>query len=534
VQTHLRIPLVVILCAVLLLPALASAGPEAMPPAQGGELLKNPGMEGPMWFKSQCCGEDGLPINEVQMAEGWTAWWLPTPPPYVVPPNECEHRALWGCYWMRPEFVDTARSLQANRIHSGDNSQKYFSFGRMHEAGLYQRVTGITPGARLHFSVFMEAWMCIVPANCKGGRLSENPTTMHMRVGIDPNGGTNAFSPDVVWSGELDSFDHWTQYNVEAVAQANAVTVFTHSRPEWTDFRLHNDVYVDDASLVQVGSGAVVPRQVSLPTATLAAPAATAPTPAATPVASAIPPTKAPAVTPPPRPEGAVVYVVKAGDTLSSISAQYNVPLEDLYKLNNLDLQSVIEVGQEIVVKVEKPTPVPPTLTATPTKPPATPTLPPSPTATPVQGGLCLGAFEDANNNTVHDGNETGLAGVAFVVSSAGSQVAQYTTDSSSQPNCLQELAPGSYSIQVTLPPGYVSAFDKIDVTLAAGQRTDLVIAARRGEQAAPTSVATAAAQPAKTSAPAPPNTALIVGVLVAIAVLVAGAIAVAVLLRKQ
>jgi LysM repeat protein len=523
---NLRISVVVVLCAVLLLPALASADSEAMPPAQSGELLKNPGLDGPMWFKSQCCGEDGLPINEVQIAEGWTAWWLPTPPAWVVPPNNCEHKALWGCYWMRPEFVDSARTLQPNRIRSGDNSQKYFSFGRMHEAGLYQRVTGITPGARLRFTVFMHAWMCIDPADCNAGYRSDNPTTMHMRVGIDPLGGTDAFSPNIVWSGEMDSFDHWAQYAVEAVAQSGSVTVFTHSRPEWEGVRMHNDVYVDDASLVQVGTGAVVPQQASQPTATAV------PAQAATPAASAVAPTKAPVITPSPRPDGAVVHVVQAGDTLSGISAQYNVPLDELYKLNGLTSQSIIAAGQEIVVKVGTLTPVPPTPTSAPTQAPAaTPTPPPPPTAMPVQGGLCLGAFDDANNNTVRDGGEASLAGVTFVVLSGGSQAASYTTDGASQPNCLTQLSPGSYSVQITLPSGYVAALDKTDLTLVTGQRTDLIVAARRGEKAAPT-LAAATSAPAKT--PARSNTGLIAGVVAVVAILILGAVAVFVIQRRQ
>ena len=527
-QTNPKTALIVVVCAMLLLPALVSAGPEAAPPHQGGELLKNPGMEGPMWFKSQI-GEDGLPINEVQIAEGWMAWWAPTPPPYVEMPNNCEHRGLWGCYWMRPEFVDTARTLQTNRIHSGDNSQKYFSFGRMHEAGLYQRVTGITPGAKLRFTVFMHAWLCLDAADCKAGYLSDKPAPMHMRVGIDPYGGTDAYSPNILWAGEKDSFDQWAQYAVEAVAQSDAVTVFTHTRPEWLDVRMHNDVYVDDGSLVQVGVGAVLPRPASQP-----AVAPTVPAPAASPAPSTVPPTKSPVVTPGPRPEGAVVHVVKAGDTLSGIAAQYDVPLEELLKLNNLTRESVIEVGQEIVVKVEKPTAVPPSPTAAPTQPPAaTLTLPPPPTATPVQDGLCLGAFEDANNNTVRDGNEAGLAGVTLVVSSSGSEAARYTTQGSSQPNCLTQLAPGAYSVQLTLPPGYVAAFDKTDVTLVSGQRTDLLVAARRGEKATPTPAVKAAAQP-KASAPASSNIALIVGGLAVLVLLVLGGVAMMVIQRKK
>ena len=524
---QIRAALVVAVCLVLLLPALVLAEPQVMPSAQGGELLKNPGLDGPMWFKSQI-DPYGNPINEVQVAENWTAWWLEMPPGYVVLPDNCERRAQWGCYWMRPEFVDTARTLQPNRIHSGSNSQKYFSFGRLHEAGVYQRVTGIKPGARLRFSVFMQAWMCMDPNDCAAGLRSDKPTTMHMRVGIDPYGGTNAYSPDVVWAGEMDSFDRWSQYAVEAVAQADAVTVFTHTRPEWDAARLHNDIYVDDGSLVQVGVGAVLPRPASQP-----AVAPTVPAPAASPAPSTVPPTKSPVVTPGPRPEGAVVHVVQAGDTLSGIAAQYDVLLEELYKLNNLTRESVIEVGQEIVVKVEQPTAVPPSPTAAPTQPPAATLTLPAPTATPVQGGLCLGGFEDTNNNTVRDGNEAGLAGVTFVVSSSGSEAARYTTEGSSQPNCLTQLAPGAYSVQLTLPPGYVAAFDKTDVTLVSGQRTDLLVAARRGEKATPTPAVKAAAQP-KASAPASSNIALIVGGLAVLVLLVLGGVAMMVIQRKK
>jgi hypothetical protein len=110
----------------------------------------------------------------------------------------------------------------------------------------------------LHFSVYMSAWMCANLADCQGGLRSDQPATMHLRIGIDPTGHVDPFSPDVVWSPEMDSFDRWTQYHVEAVARGDAVTVFTHSRPEWTWPRLHNDVYVDEASLVALDSNGLI------------------------------------------------------------------------------------------------------------------------------------------------------------------------------------------------------------------------------------------------------------------------------------
>jgi hypothetical protein len=199
----------------------------------------------------------------------------------------------------------------------------------MHEAGLYQRVTGITPGSRLGFSVYMSAWMCLEDSACPGGVVSDQPSTMHLRVGLDPTGGTDPFSANIVWSGEMDSFDRWSQYRVEAVAQADSVTVFTHSRPEWMARRSHNDVYVDEASLVKVGEGTVVV------TATATATSSTGPaqptptsqpdaalptsTPTTAPVTQTPAATGAPGATRTPRPDGAVVHVVQSGDTLYGI-----------------------------------------------------------------------------------------------------------------------------------------------------------------------------------------------------------------------
>jgi hypothetical protein len=152
-----------------------------------------------------------------------------------------------------------------------------------------------------------------------------------------------------------------------------------------------------------------------------------------------------------------------------------------------------------------------PQVATPPQSPLSTPALPPAPppppTATPVQSGLCMGAFEDTNSNTLRDGNEPSLAGVTFTALAGGSEAARYTTNGSTAPYCLTTLPPGAYSVQVTLPPGYTATLEKADVALALGQRVDLVVAARRGEKATPTVAATV--QP-KSSAPAVPNTALI------------------------
>jgi len=129
---------------------------------------------------------------------------------------------------------------------------------------------------------------------------------MHLKVGIDPYGGTDPFSSNIVWSPERDAFDQWVEFAIQTKAQGEAVTVFTHSRAEFDWARQTNDVYLDDASLVAVSDKTETPG---------AAVAATQPAgtsgPAATQPAGTPGPTRTPLPTRTPRAEGAVVHVCK-------------------------------------------------------------------------------------------------------------------------------------------------------------------------------------------------------------------------------
>ena len=112
---------------------------------------------------------------------------------------------------------------------------------------------------------------------CQYGKVSDQPSDMHLKVGIDPTGGEDPFSPNIVWSPEQPAWDTYTLFQVEAVASGSSVTVFTHSRADWDWARANNDVYVDDASLVVIGQAPAVQ-----PTQPPAAPAPQARQPAAT------------------------------------------------------------------------------------------------------------------------------------------------------------------------------------------------------------------------------------------------------------
>ncbi len=110
------------------------------------------------------------------------------------------------------------------------------------------------------------------------------------------------------------------------------------------------------------------------PTATLD-PAAT-PAPASTPLPADTPaPTKVvaqPVVVATPRDDGSIVHVVQAGQALYTIAVIYEVPLETIFALNGLTMDSVIYPGDEIIIQAGlSPSPTP---LASPTNPIATST----------------------------------------------------------------------------------------------------------------------------------------------------------------
>ena len=300
--------------ALLLSFASGAGGAAAAPAADGPNLLQNPGFEGN--YIKQCCRTDLPPdkpptvIDEIQMAPGWMGWWL-------EPGKDAAHPTTGSPAWHRPEYrsANCHFPICANRIHSGDDAQHYFTFFSVHDAGIYQQVSGITPGDTLQFSVYMQAWS----TNENIGP-SQFTQYMGMRIGIDPLGGTDAFSPNVIWTTPSDSLDAWALYTTQAVAQASTVTVFTRTSPHWGV--QHNDVYVDDASLVVVGAGGGSGNGGGAP----------------------------PPATPPPAagPDGS--YVVQPGDILTRIAFKFGVTVDAIVTANHMANPNLLSVGQSLVI----------------------------------------------------------------------------------------------------------------------------------------------------------------------------------------
>lgn len=253
------------LLVILLLVQSAMPIPTAV--AQDGpNLLRNPGFEGEFFAWA------GVP--EAQVAHEWTPWWIED--------TSRDPR------WHRPEWKRAVAANFPKRVLSGASAQQYFTFFASHYAGMYQQVFDVTPGKRYRFGIWVQLWSSMED-NADTSVLPANP---RLQIGIEPNGvalpGFAQPPGTVIWSGEapMDQIvDRWGYMTVEATAGSDVITVYIRSRPDFAN--KHNDIYLDEASLVEIDAApptAVPPTITNTPepeptnevTATLTATATTA------------------------------------------------------------------------------------------------------------------------------------------------------------------------------------------------------------------------------------------------------------------
>jgi LysM repeat protein len=469
---------------VIMFVVLLSLGSAVLPLDYAGaqqsiNLLKNPSFEGDFeiqcsfpggkpWIAVPCDGVlPARPWQTVQVAKGWAAWWQPpnenrqAKDYYDTYPNYCGQLSPNDCVaWHMPEFRDT-RSMPQDppRIRSGENSQKYFTFWSVHEGGVYQVVEGLRPGTPLRFSIYMQAWSATKLNGLEPNpHLSFGQTSMHMKIGIDPTGGTDPWSKDIIWSAEKDTYDKFERYEVQAVARANKVTVFTHSRPE--NPMEHNDVYLDDAELNFVGGGAPSDLIVN-------------PSPAMVAVEGK------PAVAN----GGRLSHIVKAGDTLFALALQYGVPVDQIMALNGLKSDSHIEIGRELIIAL--PSPAQPE--TTPATAPASNPFPGTVKAAGAgKGTVCVQAFIDADANGLRVASEAPLAVAGLHVTVLNPQdelVAERTLTEAVGETCISDLPTLTYRVVADPPPGYTPTWQqRWSVSLPGGA----VVMMPFGVQAAP------------------------------------------------
>lgn len=388
-------------------------------------------------------------------------------------------------------------------------------------AAVYQQVT-VTQGTPVQASAWAWLHTCNLAPNAEkcGSAVESGAFT---RIGIDPNGGTDPFDTDIVWSAESRPHDQWLQITVSATPTAGTVTLFlyvTQASPSQL-----NNVYWDDAVLAGGGAGG-----------------------AAAPVAGA-----ATAAPPPPvevgfvvaqaaQDDGSIIHTVIGGDTVDSIAVAYGVTRADILALNNISDPRIIAIGQRLIIKpadapadsapetgsgespdaaaAEESAGEQPVDAAAPTADVVVPAegvvsaendapvevSPAAPTSTPapapvvsvangvlpaidpgqLNAALCVTLFEDFSPNTIREDGENALAGGTIEVRSAGQSVASQPTTDAADPLCFTELAAGDYVIAAAAPAGYgLTTPDELNVKLLPGIDVSIEFGAAQGFQPA-------------------------------------------------
>ena len=228
-------------------------------------LLENSGFEGNWWRKTHT----GQEFGEIFVPEHWVAFWKQGGPVPHDPDNPIGYgRPEMHVINREPPFLDPLR------IYEGNRGLKLFTFYRIHDAGVYQRVEGITPGTRLRGTGFAHAWSSSQDNPRVSDGVGEGPFFVRaidynqvdnvrnftFAIGIDPTGGTDPWASTVVWGEGAHIYNAHAQVPpVEVVAQGTAVTFFARSTVLWP-FK-HCDAYMDGMELVTVEGGVLPPAQ---------------------------------------------------------------------------------------------------------------------------------------------------------------------------------------------------------------------------------------------------------------------------------
>lgn len=375
---------------------------------QGDNLLTNPGFEDPF------ANQGGEP--ERQVATGWIAWHIPAAPGAPLFQNQ------------QPGYLPT--SPDTTRIRTDGNSQLITAFFATFTGGVYQEVSGVTPGDELQFSTYAYVWS----STFDDPAVSENDGGVVVQVGIDPNGGNDPTSDEIIWSPASQRYDEWFQYTVNATAEAPTVSVWI--RAVVSAPTKNNNVYLDDASLTVVSASApeatstdVAPTEATEVAAPIevtpdvgapieVTPDVAVPTEATTDTgisptatqeqllsaATAVPlSTPTPIATVDPAVfQNTIVHVVQPGDSVYRIAQLYGSTVNAIISANGLNPNALIFVGQRLLVPVRLP-PVEPVTSVPPTgvPPTATPTTPAPQTTYVIQPGDTLSGIARRFNTTV-------------------------------------------------------------------------------------------------------------------------------------
>lgn len=135
----------------------------------------------------------------------------------------------WNAFLVNGDWpaYDLADNESANGDVGGSSSQYIHGDGTRFDAGIYQVISGVQPGASYEFSV---GWAAML-RDTGGGNNTKVDDAVIRRVGYDPNGGTDPQSPNVQWGPEVGTGSSGRSLNhpdmrITFRALANQVSVF--------------------------------------------------------------------------------------------------------------------------------------------------------------------------------------------------------------------------------------------------------------------------------------------------------------------
>ncbi len=204
-------------------------------------LLTNPSFEGQY---SDYVPDPPIPdcpwgvCFSAQMSPGWTPYWQSH--------NDATDE---GWEMLMPEYkAATTAFTDPVRVRSGEFAQQLFTFYATHNAGLFQQVYGVVPGQTYCLSIWGHSWSS---HDDEAHTDLSNHGFLNQRIGIDPFGGKAFTSNNIIWTPPVTQYDEYGLFKLEVEAQSDTLTVFFNSNPLYA--AKHNDVYWDDAILVQAG-----------------------------------------------------------------------------------------------------------------------------------------------------------------------------------------------------------------------------------------------------------------------------------------
>jgi len=185
--------------------------------------------------------------------------------------------------WTRFDEVGSPAFDQSYDTPFDSTSLRIWSDGVPFTSGIYQQVSNVTPGTAYVAAI---GW---APAQMN----QERGEGIERMLGIDPLGGTDSTSPNVVWGPVYSSKSRSPDLHVSAVAQNTTITVFVRVRVPQTHGM--DEVFLDAVGL-RPDPNQPTPTDTPVPTDTPIPPTGT-PVPTDTPVPptdTPVPPTDTP------------------------------------------------------------------------------------------------------------------------------------------------------------------------------------------------------------------------------------------------